>query len=83
MSATHQQEQGGHISPGGSALTRTSALPHPHPAPRASFPGPRGLPEEGTGPGPATPCWERVGKTLSQAPSLTALRLFPHLNEDN
>ena len=37
--------------------------PTPTPAPRASFPGPRGLPEEGTGPGPATPCWERMGKS--------------------
>ena len=88
VSATYQQEQGGHISPQRlCAHMDLCSPPPPPPLPEHRSQGHEACPRKGRvqdQPHRAGSAWGRAGgKTLSQAHSLTALRLFPHLNEDN
>lgn len=63
VSATHQQEQGGHVSHQRLwAHMDLCSPPPPPPLPEHRSQRPRGLPGEGTGPGPATPCWGAHGE---------------------
>ena len=88
VSATYQQEQGGHISPQRlCAHMDLCSPPPPPPLPEHRSQGHEACPRKGRvqdQPHRAGSAWGRAGgKTLSQAHSLTALRLFPHLNEDS